>query len=86
MVVWLVVLWSCSRLEVLGKGNIFQSTAGGQNVSGKWTGLSRQGFGKPLLVLGGIQNAEVLENHGGSSQLLLLWGGLDGCLMLWVQQ
>lgn len=33
----------------------------------------------PLLVLGDVQNAEILGSHGGSSQLLLLWGfGEDG--------
>lgn len=65
--VWLIVLWSCSRLEVLGKRNIFQSTAEGQNVSRRWAGLGwagqgRQGFGKPLLVLRAVQNTEVSES------------------------
>lgn len=39
--VWLVVLWSCSRLEVLGKGNIFQSTVRDRTSQGNglvWAG------------------------------------------------
>lgn len=40
----------------------------------------------PLLVLGAVQNPEVLEGHGGSLQLLLLWGGgMAWCLMRSVQ-
>lgn len=54
MVVWLIVLWSYSKLEVLGKRNVFQSTAEGQNVSRRWArlgwaGRGRQGFGNPCL-------------------------------------
>jgi hypothetical protein len=40
---------------------------------------------KPLLVLGGVQDAEVLEIQGSSSQLRsALGGGTDECRMPWV--
>lgn len=43
MAVRLAVLWSCSRLEVLGKGSILQSMAEGQNASRRWAGLGWAG-------------------------------------------
>jgi hypothetical protein len=44
MAVWLAVLWSCSRLEVLGKGNIFQSMAERDRTS-QGDGLGWAGLG-----------------------------------------
>lgn len=60
--------------------NIFQGTARGQNVSVRQAGPGRH-LERPLLVLGGVQDAEALEVHGSSSQRLLALGeGTDGCL------
>ena len=64
--VWLSGQWPRSGLAVIGRGNIFQSTAEGQNVSTRWAGMGRA-LERPLLVLGGVQDAEALEIHGGCS-------------------
>lgn len=56
---------SCEGWADSGSGHIFQGTADGQSVS-RWAGLGRV-LERPLLVQGGVQDAEVLDLHGGCS-------------------
>lgn len=63
--------------EACGPAWDWQGTAEGQNVSASWAGPGRR-LERPVLALGHVQDAEVLEIGGGALQeLLALGGGMD---------